>query len=62
MIHDWMKALLAILLGNVVYFVTLPILPQMLVHDLYKLDAGLILDFAFCVGIYLLLRRKRKAL
>jgi hypothetical protein len=25
-------------------------------HSLYQFDAGLILDFAICVGIYLLLR------
>jgi hypothetical protein len=60
MIHDWMKALLAILLGNVVYFVTLPVLPPMLVHHLYKLDAGVVFDLAICAGIYLLLRSKRK--
>jgi hypothetical protein len=59
MIHDWMKALLAILLGNVVYFVTLPILPPLLVHHLYKLDAGVIFDLAICAGIYLLLRRRK---
>ena len=59
MIRDWMKALLAILSGNVIYFIALPILPQAFVHDLYKVDAGLVLDFAICGGIYLLLRRKK---
>jgi hypothetical protein len=60
MIRDWMKALLAILSGNVIYFIALPILPQALVHDLYKVDAGLVLDFAICAAIYLLMRSKRK--
>lgn len=59
MIHDWMKALLAILSGNVIYFIALPILPQALVHDLYKVDAGLVLDFVICAAIYLLLRRRK---
>jgi hypothetical protein len=29
MIRDWMKALLAILSGNVIYFLALPILPTL---------------------------------
>ncbi|HYR43310.1 MAG TPA: hypothetical protein VER98_09820 [Terriglobia bacterium] len=58
MIHDWMRMLLAILLGNLIYFLAEPILPESLTHDLYKLDTGLLLDFAICAGIYLLLRKK----
>jgi hypothetical protein len=53
-----MRMLLAILLGNLIYFLVEPILPESLAHDLYKLDAGLILDFGICAGIYLLLRKK----
>jgi hypothetical protein len=56
MIRDWMRMLLAVLLGNVVYFAAEPFLSQHVRHSLYQLDAGLILDFAICVGIYLLLR------
>jgi hypothetical protein len=58
MIHNWMRMLLAILAGNLIYFLAEPILPGFLAHDLYKLDPGLILDFAICAGIYLLLRKK----
>jgi hypothetical protein len=50
--------LLAILLGNLIYFVAEPSLPGPLKHDLYQVDAGLIVDFAICVGTYLLLRNK----
>jgi hypothetical protein len=57
MIHDWMRMLLAILAGNLVYFLAEPILPNFLAHDLYRVDPGLILDFAICAGIYLLLRK-----
>ena len=57
-IHNWMRMLLAILLGNLIYFLAEPFLPDFLAHDLYKLDAGLLLDFAICAGIYLLLRKK----
>jgi hypothetical protein len=53
-----MRMLLAILLGNLIYFLAEPILPESLTHGLYKVDAGLILDFAICAGIYLLLRKK----
>jgi len=58
MIHNWMRMLLAILLGNLIYFLAEPVLPESLMHDLYRLDAGLLLDFAICAGIYLLLRKK----
>jgi hypothetical protein len=61
MIHDWMRMLLAILLGNLVYFAASPFLPESIQHSLYQLDAGLLLDFAICVGIYLLVRKKPKA-
>ena len=57
-IHNWMRMLLAILLGNVIYFLAQPILPDSLTHNFYKLDAGLLLDFAICAGIYLLLLKK----
>ena len=53
--------LLAILLGNVIYFAVQPLLPESLGHNLYKVDAGLILDFGLCAGIYLLLRRKTES-
>ena len=52
--------LMAILLGNVIYFAAEPSLPESLVHDLYKVDAGLMLDFAICAGIYVLLRKRAK--
>ena len=57
-IHNWMKMLLAILLGNVIYFVFLPFLADSLKHHLFTVDAGLLLDFAMCAGIYLLLRHR----
>jgi len=50
--------LLAVLLGNLIYFAAAPLLPDSLRHDLYKVDAGLVLDFAICVGLYLLLRKR----
>ena len=58
MIHNWMRMLLAILAGNLVYLLVEPVLPDFLAHGLYKVDPGMVLDFAICAGIYLLLRKK----
>ncbi len=59
-IHNWMRMLLAILLGNVIYFAAQPVLPEVLTHHLFKVDIGLILDFCVCAAIYLLLRKTRR--
>jgi len=50
--------LLAILLGNLIYFGTAPWLPNAVQHNLYQPDAGLILDFGICAAMYILLRKK----
>ena len=50
--------LLAVLLGNLIYFAIEPRLPDVARHDTYKVDAGLVLDFGICLGIYLLLRKR----
>jgi hypothetical protein len=57
-ITNWMRMLLAVLLGNLVYFAADPVLPAALKHNLYQVDAGLVVDFGICVGIYLLLKKK----
>jgi len=49
--------LAAILLGNGVYFLLLePYLPPELRHQPFRIDAGMLVDFALCVVAYLLLR------
>jgi hypothetical protein len=50
--------LLAILAGNLVYFLAEPAFPGFMKHNVHEVDPGLILDFAICAGIYLLLRKK----
>jgi hypothetical protein len=57
MIHNWLRMVLAVLLGNLIYFAAEPFLPQPFAHHLYEVDAGLVLDFAICVVAYLLLRK-----
>lgn len=53
----WIESLLAILAGNALYFLVLmPRLPAWWVHQPFKLDAGLGLDFALCAAIYVAAR------
>ncbi len=46
-------ALLAVLLGTIVYFLLLPRLPAVLRHQPMRIDPGLALDFFFCLGLRL---------
>ena len=57
MIYSWMKMLLAILLGNLIYFLIAPYLPDAFGHEMFQTDAGLALDFGICVSVYLIVRR-----
>jgi len=59
MIHTWMRMLLAILLGNLIYFAAEPFLPSAFGHHLYSVDPGLVLDFAVCAAIYRVFLRKK---
>jgi hypothetical protein len=55
-----LQALLAIILGNVVYFMLIPSLPAAARHRPFRLDLGMILDFWFCLVAYGLIRTARK--
>lgn len=55
-----LQALLAIILGNVVYFLLLPSLPPVARHHPLHLDLGMVLDFWFCLVIYGVIRTARK--
>lgn len=49
--------LAAVVAGNGVYFLLLePRLPAWLVHQPFRIDAGLGLDFLLCVAVYWVLR------
>jgi hypothetical protein len=53
----WFEYLVAIVLGNAVYYLSLsPHLPADLHHHIYQIDLGTALDFLICVGIYGLIR------
>jgi len=49
---QWMKYLLAILLGNGLYFALNPYLPEPARHHPFKLDLGTAVDFWFCLLVY----------
>ncbi len=56
-LRRWLEYLIAILLGNAIYFLSLvPHLPESLHHRAFRYDWGLALDFAVCVGVYGLIR------
>jgi hypothetical protein len=56
-IKNWMKMLLAVLLGNVIYFLIAPGLPDFLAHNTFRVDPGLFVDMAICAVVYLVIRR-----
>ena len=49
--------LLAVLIGNVAYFLLAPHLPDALTHNTFRIDAGLFVDMAICVAVYLVIRK-----
>jgi hypothetical protein len=54
-----LPALGAIIVGNVAYFFLASILPLPR-HRPFQLDAGLLIDFWFCVAAYGLIRTARR--
>lgn len=54
--ENFVQSLLAVLLGNAVYFVLMPSLPPAARHRLYQVDLGLVVDFWFCVVAFGLIR------
>jgi hypothetical protein len=56
-IRRWIEYLIAILLGNAIYYFSLvPHLPPVLRHQGYLLDWGSLVDFIVCLGVYGLIR------
>jgi energy-converting hydrogenase Eha subunit A len=57
---NFLQALFAIILGNVVYFALVPSLPLIARHRPFRVDLGMVIDFWFCLVIYGLIRTVRK--
>jgi hypothetical protein len=53
---NFVQSLLAVLLGNAVYYLLMPSLPPMARHKLFRVDLGLAVDFWFCLVAYGLIR------
>lgn len=49
--------LLAVLLGNLIYLSLRPFLPQILSHNVFRIDAGLFFDLVLCVALYAVVKR-----
>lgn len=48
----WIKYLIAIVIGNLVYLFLSPHIPPAARHQPYHADIGLFVDLWFCVAIY----------
>lgn len=54
------QALVAIVAGNVVYFLLVPSLPAVARHHPLHVDLGMLIDFWFCLVAYGLIRTARR--
>lgn len=60
MFINFLQALVAIVLGNVVNFLLAPSLPPAARHRLFHPDLGMAIDFWFCLVAYGLIRTARR--
>jgi hypothetical protein len=58
-IINLLQAFVAVVLGNVVYFVIAPSLPPVARHHPLHMDLGVVIDFWFCLVAYGLIRTAR---
>jgi hypothetical protein len=57
---NFLQALGAIILGNVVYFLLVPSLPATARHRPMRVDLGMVIDFWFCLVAYGVIRTTRR--
>jgi hypothetical protein len=57
---NFLQALLAIVVGNVIYFYLVPSLPPAARHRPFHVDLGSVVDFWFCLVAYGLIRTVRR--
>lgn len=46
---NFLQSLIAVVAGNIVYFLLMPHLPPAARHDPTRLDLGVLIDFWFCL-------------
>jgi len=49
---SWIKYLVAIVLGQALYFALAPYLPPAARHQSFQFDLGTVIDFWFCLFVY----------
>jgi hypothetical protein len=49
---NFLDTLLAVLVGNAIYFLLMPHLPSAAQHRLFREDWGLLVDFCICAAIF----------
>ncbi len=57
---NFLQALAAVVLGNVVYFLLESSLPPIARHHPFRIDVGMLVDFWFCLVAFGLIRTARK--
>jgi hypothetical protein len=61
---NFWQSLIAVLVGNAIYFLLMPRMPLLARHTTFRFDLGLVVDFWICLVIYGLLelfKRKRRS-
>lgn len=59
-IENFVQALVATVLGNIVYFLLEPSLPALARHRPLHVDFGMAVDFWFCLVVYGIIRTARR--
>ena len=57
---NFLQALLAVVLGNLAYFLLAPSFPAAARHRLFHFDLGMAIDFWLCLVAYGLIRTARR--
>ena len=52
---NFLQSLVAVVVGNAMYFLLLPYLPRAAQHVTFRFDLGLVVDFWMCLVVYGLL-------
>jgi len=48
----WTQYLIAVLLGNAIYYILFPRLPLAARHHAFRVDLGTVIDFWLCLLVY----------
>lgn len=57
---NFLDALVAVLVGNAIYYLLMPHLPSVARHGLFKEDWGLLVDFGICTVIFVAVKYVRR--